>query len=103
MIRNSQPSHNELGKNSVDGSDEEEFSEKGYEKGEYEVEVQAFMARGQGGRQERVEAREVRRRREEEAAPAQSSTLVRPSAERAAPLRQTRRRLVLEAQWQKYV
>ena len=103
VTRNNQPSHNVLGKNSVDGSDEEEFSEKGYEKGEYEVEVQAFMARGQGGRQERAEAREVRRRREEEPTPAQSSTPVRPSVERAAPPRQTRRRPVLKAQWQKYV
>ena len=76
VTRNSQPSHNELGKNSMDGSDEEEFSEKGYEKDEYEIEVQDFMARGQGGRQERAEAREVRRRREEEAALAQPSAPV---------------------------
>ena len=103
VTRNSQPSYIELKKNSVDESDEEEFSERGYEKDEYEVEVQAFMARGQGGRQERAEAREVRRRREEEAAPAQPSTPVRPSVERAAPPRQTRRKPVLEAQWQKYV
>ena len=90
VTRNSQSSHDELRENSVDESDEEEFSERGYEKDEYEVEVQAFMARGQGGRQERAEAREVRRRREEEAAPAQPSTPVRPSVERAAPPTQTR-------------
>ena len=81
----------------------EELSERDYEKDEYEVEVQAFMARGQGGRQERAEAREARRRREEEAAPAQPSAPVRPSVERAAQPRQARRKPVLEAQWQKYV
>ena len=40
-----------------------EFSEREYEKDEYEV--QAFIARGQRERQERAEAREARRRREE--------------------------------------
>ena len=37
-------------------SDEEELSEGNYEKDNYEVEVQAFMARGRGERQERAEA-----------------------------------------------
>ena len=55
---------------------EEEFSKRGYEKNDYEVEVQAFMARGQGERQERAEAREALRRREEGAVPAQPSALV---------------------------
>ena len=81
----------------------EEFSERGYEKDEYEVEVQAFMARGQGERQERAEAREARRRREEGAAPAEPSAPVRPIVERAAQPKQARRKLVLEAQWQKYM
>ena len=62
------------------------------------------MARGQGERQERAEAREARRRREEEEAnPAQPSAPVRPSIERVVPLRQVKRKPVLEAQWQKYV
>ena len=61
------------------------------------------MARGVGERQERAEAREARRRREEEIAPAQPSTSVRPLAERAAQPRPVRRKPVLEAQWQKYV
>ena len=83
-------------------SDSEEFSEREYEKDEYEV--QAFMARGQGERQERAEAREARRRREEEEAnPAQPSAPVRPSIERVVPQRQVKRKPVLEAQWQKYV
>ena len=100
--RNNQPSYDEPGKGSSDESDVEELSERGYEKDEYEVEVQAFMARGQGERQERVEAREVRRRREEGAAPAQPSAPVQPLVERVAQPRQARRKPVLEAQWQKY-
>ena len=103
VTRSNQPSYDEPGEGSSDESDVEEFSERGYEKDEYEVEVQAFMARGQGERQERAEAREARRRREEEAAPAQPSAPVRPSVERAALPRQARRKPVLEAQWQKYV
>ena len=87
VTRNNQPSYDEPGEGSSDESDVEEFSKRGYEKDEYEVEVQAFMARGQGERQERAEAREARRRREEEAAPAQPSAPVRPSVERAAPPR----------------
>jgi len=102
-MRIDHPSYNEPGKGSSDESDMEEISERGYEKDDYEVEVQAFMARGQGGRQERAEAREVRRRREEGAAPAQPSAPVRPTVERAAQPRQARRKPVLEAQWQKYV
>ena len=47
---------NEPGEGSSEESDVEEFSDRGYEKDEYEVEVQAFMVRGQGERQERVEA-----------------------------------------------
>ena len=103
ITRDNQPSYDEPGEGSSDESDVAEFSERGYEKGEYEVEVQAFMARGQGERQERAEAREARRRREEGAAPAQPSAPVRPSVERAAQPRQARRKPVLEAQWQKYV
>ena len=72
IMRIDHPSYNEPGKGSSDESDVEEISERGYEKDDYEVEVQAFMARGQGERQERAEAREARRRREEGAAPAQS-------------------------------
>ena len=64
-------SHDEPRKSSSDENDLEEFSEREYEKDEYEV--QAFMARGQGERQERAEAREARRRREEEVAAAQPS------------------------------
>ena len=75
-MRIDHPSYNEPGKGSSDESDVEEISERGYEKDEYEVEVQAFMARGQGERQERAEAREARRRREEGAAPAQPSAPV---------------------------
>ena len=71
VTRNNQPSYDEPGEGSSDESDVGEFSERDYEKDEYEVEVQAFMARGQGERQERVEARGARSRREEEAAPAQ--------------------------------
>ena len=73
----------------------EEFSERGYEKDEYEIEVQAFMVRGQGERQERAEAWEARRRREEGAAPAQPSAPIRPSMERVAQPKQARRKLVL--------
>ena len=61
------------------------------------------MARGQGERQERAEAWEATRRREEGAALAQPSAPVQPSVERAALPRQARRKPVLEAQWQKYV
>ena len=103
ITRDNQPSYDEPGEGSSDESDVAEFSERGYEKGEYEVEVQAFMARGQGERQERAEAREARRRREEGAAPEQPSAPVRASVERAAQPRQARRKPVLEAQWQKYV
>ena len=103
VTRSNQPSYDEPGEGSSDESNVGEFSERGYEKDEYEVDVQAFMARGQGERQERVEAREARRRREEETASAQPSAPVRPSVERAAQPRQARRKPVLEAQWQKYV
>ena len=103
VTRNNQASYDEPGEGSSDESDVEEFSERRYEKDEYEVEVQAFMARGQGERQERAEAREARRRREEEATPAQPSAPVQPSVERAALPRQARQKPVLEAQWQKYV
>ena len=103
VTRSNQPSYDEPGEVSSDESDVEELSERGYEKDEYEVEVQAFMARGQGEQQERAEAQEARRRREEGAAPAQPSTPVRPSVERVAQPRQARRKSVLEAQWQKYV
>ena len=102
-MRSNQPYYDEPGEGSSDESDVEELSERGYEKDEYEVEVQAFMARGQGERQERVEAWEARRRREEETALAQPSAPVRPSVERVAQPRQARRKPVLEAQWQKYV
>ena len=97
------PSYEKPGDGSSDESDVGELSEEGYENDDYEVEVQAFMARGQGERQERAEAREARRRREEEAAPAQPAAPVRPSVERVAQPRQARRKPVLEAQWQKYV
>ena len=103
VTRNNQPSYDEPGEGSSDESDVGEFSERGYEKDEYEVEVQAFMARGQGERQERAEAQEIRRRREEGAALAQPSAPVPPSIERAAQPRQARRKPVPEAQWQKYV
>ena len=103
VTRSSQPSYDERGEGSSGESDVEELSERGYEEDEYEVEVQAFMARGQGEWQERAEAREARRRREEGATLAQPSALVRPPVERAAQPRQARRRPVLEAQWQKYV
>ena len=103
VMRSDHPSYDEPGEGSSDDSDVEELSEGGYEKDDYEVEVQAFMARGQGERQERAEAREARRRREEGAAPAQPSAPVRPTVERAAQPRQARRKPVLEAQWQKYV
>ena len=79
VTRNSQPSYDEPGEGSSEESDTEELSERNYEKDEYEVEVQAFMARGQGERQERAEAREARRRREEEAAPAQPAAPVQPT------------------------
>ena len=103
IMRDNQPSYDEPGEGSSDESNVAEFSERGYEKGEYEVEVQAFMARGQGERQERAEAWEARRSREEGAAPAQPSAPVRPLVERAAQPRQARRKPVLEAQWQKYM
>ena len=64
VARDDRVTDNEPRKDSSSGSDLEEFSEREYEKEEYEV--QAFMARGQGERQERAEAREARRRREEE-------------------------------------
>ena len=99
VTRNNQPSYDEPGEGSSEESDMEELSKRDYEKDEYEVELQAFMARGQGERQERVETREARRRREEEAAPAQPAAPVRPSVERAAQPRQARRKPVLEAQW----
>ena len=54
VMRNNQPSYDEPGEGSSDESDVEELSERGYEKDEYEVEVQAFMVRGQGERQERA-------------------------------------------------
>ena len=98
VTRSNQPSYDELGEGSSDESDIERFSERGYEKDEYEVEVPACMARGQGEWQERAEAREARRRREEGAALAQPSAPVRPSVERAAQPRQARRKPVLEAQ-----
>ena len=50
VTRNNQPSYDEPGEGSSDQSDVEELSERDYEKDEYEVEVQAFMARGQGER-----------------------------------------------------
>ena len=103
VTRIDHPSYGEPGKGSSDESDVDELSEGGYEKDDYEVEVQAFMARGQGERQERAEAREARRRREEGAAPAQPSAPVRLTIERAAQPRQARRKPVLEAQWRKYV
>ena len=83
---------------SSDECDEESFSEEDYEKNEYEI--QAFMAGGRE-RQERADARAARKR-EEEAVPVQPPAPVRPSAERAAPPRQVKRKPVLEAQWQKY-
>ena len=46
IMRNNQSSYNEPGEGSSGESDVGEFSERGYEKDEYEV--QAFMARGQG-------------------------------------------------------
>ena len=103
ITRGNQTSYDELGEDSSDESDVKEFSKRGYEKEEYEVELQAFMARGVGERQERAEAREARRRREEKAALAQPSASVRPLVERAAQPRPTRRKPILEAQWQKYV
>ena len=48
VMRNNHPSYDEPGEGSSDESDLEKFSERGYEKDEYRVEVQAFMARGQG-------------------------------------------------------
>ena len=102
-MRSNQPYYDESGEGSSDGSDVEELSKRSYEKDEYEVEVQVFMARGQGERQERAEAWEARRRRGEGAALAQPSAPVRPSVERAAQPRQARRKPVLEEQWQKYV
>ena len=75
-MRCNHPSYDEPGEGSSDESNVEKLSEGGYEKDEYAVEVQAFMARGQGERQERAEAREARRRREKETAPAQPSAPV---------------------------
>ena len=76
VTRDNHPSYDEPGEDSSAESDVEKLSVGGYEKDDYEVEVQAFMARGQGDRQERAEAREARRRREEGAAPAQPSAPV---------------------------
>ena len=84
VTRCNHPSYDEPGEGSSDESNVEKLSEGDYEKDEYEVEVQAFMARGPGERQERAEAWEAGRRREEETAPAQPSAPVRPSVERAA-------------------
>ena len=56
VTRGNQISYDEPGEDSSDESDD--FSERSYEKDEYEVELQAFMARGVGERQERAEARE---------------------------------------------
>ena len=50
VTRSNHPSYEEPGEGSSDESDVEEISEGGYEKDDYEVEVQAFMARGQGER-----------------------------------------------------
>ena len=99
VTRSNQPYYDEPGEGPSDESDVEELSKRGYEKDEYEVEVKAFMARGQGERQERAEAREARRRRGEGAALAQPSAPVRPSVERAAQPRQARWKPVPEAQW----
>ena len=74
VAKDNQTSHSESKKDSSDESDLGEFSEREYEKDEYEV--QAFIARGQREQQERAEAREARRRREEEVAPAQTSAPV---------------------------
>ena len=101
VTRGNRTSYDESEEDSSDESDK--FSERNYEKDEYEVELQAFMARGVGERQERAEAWEARRRREEEVAPAQPSASVQPLAERAAQPRPARRKPVLKAQWQKYV
>ena len=59
VTRIDHPTYDELGEGSSDGSDVEELSEGSYEKDDYEIEVQAFMARGQGERQESTEAREA--------------------------------------------
>ena len=61
VTRCNHPSYDEPGEGSSDESNVEKLSEGGYEKDEYEVEVQAFMARGQGERQERAEAWEAGR------------------------------------------
>ena len=47
VTRSNHPSYDEPGEDSSDESDVEEISERGYEKDDYEVEVQAFMVRGQ--------------------------------------------------------
>ena len=63
VTRDNHPSYDEPGEDSSTESDVEELSVGGgYEKDDYEVEVQAFMARGQGDRQERAETWEARRR-----------------------------------------
>ena len=84
--------YNESKDASSDECDSESFSEVEYEKGEYEV--QAFMARGQGERQERAKARAAWKKREEEAALAQPSVSVRPLVEKVAPPKQTKRKPV---------
>ena len=66
VTRGNRVSYDKSGEDSADESND--VSERNYEKDEYEVELQAFMARGVGERQERAEAWEGRRRREEEAA-----------------------------------
>ena len=50
VTKSNHPSYDEPGEGTSDESDVEELSEGGYEKDDYEVEVQAFMARGQGER-----------------------------------------------------
>ena len=50
VTRIDHPTYDEPGEGSSDESDVEELSEGSYEKDDYEVEVQAFMARGQGER-----------------------------------------------------
>ena len=46
VTRIDHPSYDEPGKGSSDESDVEELFERSYEKDDYEVEVQDFMARG---------------------------------------------------------
>ena len=80
ITKSNQVSCDEHGRVPSDEYDTESFLDEEYAENEYEI--QAFMARGQEERQKRADAWAAQRRREEEAAPVQSSALVQPSGER---------------------